>query len=108
MKKLLTLCTASLIITGCTTQQPTLKTETTVHYVCPMDTNFAVAYSVDGETATLFDAADRVFILRQSVAASGALYKNDQGVSIHEKNGKLLVSLVPNRFIECTEFKQKK
>lgn len=107
MNKLLPLTILSVLLAGCTTPKTPSQAENTVHYVCPMDTAFTVVYSKDGETATLFDAADRVFVLTHSEAASGALYKNKQGVFIHEKGGNLLVSLMPNRTIECTEFKEK-
>lgn len=102
MKKLLLATPAFLILAACATQN---GGEQKVDYVCPLDTNFTVVYSADGETATLYDQADRVTKLTIAPAASGAYYKNEEGVSIHVKNDDAVVEFVKDRPINCTVWK---
>lgn len=106
MKNLWLTCGVSLLFMGCATQTKPDHSKT-VAYVCPMDTTFTVKYSANGATATLFDSANRAFVLKHTKAASGTRYQDQhKDVSIHEKAGHLLVELVQGTYIECTEFKR--
>ncbi len=101
MKKLLISATALALLAACATESPQTA-ETKVDYVCPLDTNFTVVYSAEGDTATLYDQADRVFVLKNAPAASGAYYTNEEGVSLHTKRDDAIIELVKNRPIQCT------
>lgn len=98
MKKLLLTSTALFLIAGCATTAG----EQRVDYVCPLDTNFTVVYSADGEHAALQDQSGRISHLTIAPAASGAYYKNDDGVSIHTKDDYAIVEFVKDRPISCT------
>ena len=77
-----------------------------VNYNCPMDTNFIVEYSADGQTAKLFDESDKIYELKRTEGTDGVYFKNDSGASIHEKGEDLTVELVKGNPIECKVFKQ--
>ena len=77
-----------------------------VNYVCPMDTNFGVEYSADGQTAKLFDESDKIYELKRTEGPEGVYFKDDSGASIRENGDKLTVELVKGKPIECEIFKE--
>ena len=79
-----------------------------VNYVCPMDTNFGVEYSADGQTARLFDESDKIYELKRTEGSEGVYFKDDSGASIRENGDKLTVELVKGTPRECEIFKEEK
>ncbi len=84
------------------------KGELKVDYVCPLDTTVTVVFNRDGDEAKLYDQADRIFTLYNAPAASGAYYKNDEGVSLHTKGDDAIVEFVQGKPIGCKVFKAEK
>ena len=58
------------------------------------------------ETAVMTDNSDRAMHLKAAIAASGVRLTNDDGVSIHFKNGEGVVELVKGKPINITEYKK--
>lgn len=107
MKRLIIISLSLILTVSCSFNQTgSVKKVKKISYVCPRDTDFVVEYSLDGKSAKLYDQSDRIYELKKSVSASGVYYKNSSGVSIHEKNGDLLVEIVKDKIIECKEFKK--
>lgn len=77
-----------------------------VNFVGPMDLTIQLKSSDNFETATMTDNSDRVIHLKAAVAASGVRLANDDGVSIHFKNGEGVVEFVKDKPIHITEYKK--
>lgn len=117
--KMKTLICASLVavaLTGCNLL-PTKTAETTevsesvvaetqvINFTGPMDLTIQLKSSDNFETAEMADNSDRVYHLKQTVAASGVRLANDAGVSIHFKSGEGVVELVEGQPINIVEYK---
>lgn len=71
-----------------------------------MDLILKFKSSSNFETALLTDNLDRTFMLKRAPAANGVLMPDDEGVSIHFKNGEGLVGFVKDRPTTLQEFKE--
>lgn len=86
---------------------PSIPAETQViNFVGPMDLTIQLKSSDNFETATLADNSDRVIYLKAAVSGSGVRLANDDGVSIHFKNGEGVVEFVKDKPISITEYKK--
>lgn len=108
MRKIILVLTA-LILVSCTTNQKEKKTEVslngkTKNYICPMNENFIVEYSSNGEDAKLFDGSNNTYELKSVLPVIGERYYKSNGeVSIRETNGSLAVELTKDKIIKCEE-----
>lgn len=86
---------------------PNIPTETQViNFVGPMDLTIQLKSSDNFETAIMTDNSDRVIHLKAAVSASGVRLANNDGVSIHFKNGEGIVEFVKDKPINITEYKK--
>ena len=116
MKYILSASILAILLTGCnSTPNQTSPVESTssasaetqvINFVGPMDLTIQLKSSDNFETATMTDNADRVFHLKAAVSGSGLRLANDDGVSIHFKNGEGIVEFVKDKPISITEYKK--
>lgn len=86
---------------------PSIPAETQViNFVGPMDLTIQLKSSDNFETAEMTDNSGRVIHLKAAVSGSGVRLANDDGVSIHFKNGEGVVEFVKGRPVNITEYKK--
>lgn len=88
--------------------KPAVKQEQILHFTGPYDLTLTLKTKDNFATATMTDNSDRSFELKEAVSASGMKLANQDGVSIHIKNGEGVVELVPGKPINIKEFKSDK
>ncbi|TCM65178.1 hypothetical protein EC844_11515 [Acinetobacter calcoaceticus] len=76
-----------------------------VKFSGPDNSTFELKSSDKFETAELTDNSGKTYQLKAAVAASGLKMANDDGVSIHFKNGDGTVELVKDKPIDVKEVK---
>lgn len=104
----------ALALVGCSqnpqqekAQVSTAPTQTQViHFVGPMDLTLQLKSSDNFETAEMTDNSDRVIQLKAAVSGSGMRLANEDGVSIHFKNGEGIVEFIKDKPIHITEYKK--
>ena len=77
-----------------------------INFVGPMGLTIQLKSSDNFETATMTDNSDRVIHLKAVVSGSGVRLANDDGISIHFKNGEGVVEFVSGKPISITEYKK--
>lgn len=77
-----------------------------IYFTGPMDLTIALKSSDNFETAEMTDNSDKVYYLKSVVVGSGVRMENEDGISIHFKNGDGFVELVKGKPISITEFKK--
>ena len=77
-----------------------------IHFVGPMDLTLQLKSSDNFETAEMTDNSDRVIQLKAAVSGSGMRLANEDGVSIHFKNGEGIVEFIKDKPIHITEYKK--
>lgn len=86
---------------------PSIPAETQViNFVGPMDLTIQLKSSDNFETAEMIDNSGRVIHLKAAVSGSGMRLANDDGVSIHFKNGEGIVEFIKDKSISITEVKK--
>lgn len=85
--------------------KPAVAQEQILHFTGPYDLTLTLKTKDNFATATMTDNSDRSFELKEAVSASGMKLANQDGVSIHIKNGEGVVELVPGKPINIKEFK---
>lgn len=107
----------ALTLTGCNSSpiQSTKPVESTpstpaetqvINFVGPMDLTIQLKSSDNFETAEMIDNSGRVIHLKAAVSGSGMRLANDDGVSIHFKNGEGIVEFIKDKSISITEVKK--
>lgn len=89
-------------------QADTATQQQVLHFTGPNDLTIELKSNDNFSTATMTDNSDRSFELKSAVAASGLKLANDDGVSIHFKQGDGVVEFVKGTPISITEFKSDK